>query len=342
MNMNFKRKLPIPFDIRRKYPIDDEIKEVKNNFDNEIKIILSGRSNKFLLIIGPCSSDNIIAVKEYMKLLKEIQDEVSDKLLIVPRLYSNKPRSKGDGYMGLLHQPDHLKSPDLLAGLEAIRKLNIDIIKENGFVCADELLYPENYRYFYDVLGYCSIGTRSVEDQIHRLVASGIESPVGMKNPPSGDYSVMFNAIHTAQTPHTFIYRGWEVESKGNIYAHAILRGYIDNLGNHISNYSYEDLLMINELYNSYDLQNKAIIVDCNHSNSGKDYLKQIDIALDVINSRNKNNDIKKIVKGLMIESYLLDGNQDEDSCTYGLSITDGCLGIEKTKDLIKEIHKII
>ena len=310
MNMNFKRKLPTPQELKEMYPLSEDLAKIKAKNDKEIEDIFSGKSDKFLLIIGPCSADREDAVVEYMHRLKEIEPKVSDVIKIIPRIYTNKPRTTGAGYKGMLHQPDPTKDPDMLNGLIAIRKMHMRVLAETGFSCADEMLYPENHRYLSDMLSYVAVGARSVEDQQHRLTASGIKIPVGMKNPTGGDISVMLNAISAAQHPHTFIYRGWEVESTGNPYTHAILRGYQDKAGNSIPNYHYETLSELAKIYTEENFKNPAVIVDCNHSNSNKKYLEQIRIAKEVIHSIKVNPSIHGIVKGLMIESYLLDGCQ--------------------------------
>ncbi len=338
MSMDFKRKLPIPQEIKKQYPVTEELAAIKAQRDADIKAVFKGESDKFLLIIGPCSADNPEAVMDYMGRLKRVADEVADKILIIPRVYTNKPRTTGEGYKGMLHQPNPDEQPDMLKGVIAIRDLHLQALKDFGFTCADEMLYPENYRYLSDLLGYVAIGARSVENQQHRLVASGISIPVGMKNPTSGDLSVMMNSIKAAQTSHTYLYRGWEVTSSGNECAHAILRGYMDFAGRNISNYHYEDIAHLCELYGEYGLQNPSVIIDANHANSSKKYLEQIRISKDVVYSRNHNHDIRHLVKGLMIESYIEDGAQKIGEHIYGKSITDPCLGWEKSKDLIYKI----
>ncbi len=338
MSMEFKRKLPIPKLIKEQYPVTEELAKIKAQRDKDIKAIFTGESDKFLLIIGPCSADNEEAVLDYMGRLKKVADEVSDKILVIPRVYTNKPRTTGEGYKGMLHQPNPEEQPDMLKGIIAIRDLHMKALADYGFTCADEMLYPENYRYLSDVLGYVAIGARSVENQQHRLVASGISIPVGMKNPTSGDLTVMMNSIKAAQTSHTYLYRGWEVTSSGNDTAHAILRGYMDFAGRNISNYHYEDIAHLCDLYNEYRLKNPSVIIDANHANSGKKYLEQIRIAKDIVYSRNHNHDIRALVKGIMIESYIEDGAQKIGEHIYGKSITDPCLGWEKTKNLIYKI----
>ena len=341
MNMDFIRKLPTPKEIKELYPLNENLKKIKEKNDEEIKKIFLGESDKLLLIIGPCSSDNEESVIDYISRLRTIQEKVKDEIVIIPRLYTNKPRTKGTGYEGMLHQPDPLKEEDMLKGLIAIRKLHMRAIEETGFSCADEMLYTENHRYLSDLLSYTAVGARSSEDQQHRLTASGLDIPVGMKNPMSGDLTSLLNSISAAQHPHTFIYRGWEVKSKGNPLAHAILRGYVNKEGESTPNYHYEDLVNLERLYTNDNYQNPSIIVDTNHSNSNKNYLEQINIALDVINSMNKNDKLKKIIKGLMIESYIEDGCQNIDGGVYGKSITDPCLGIEKTEKLILDIYNL-
>ncbi len=338
MDMQFTRKLPIPKIIKEEYPLTDKLKQIKEHRDGEIKAVFEGKSDKFLLIIGPCSADNSEAVLDYISRLKTVADKVADKIIIIPRIYTNKPRTTGEGYKGMLHQPNPEELPDMLKGIIAIRQLHMSALKDYGFTCADEMLYPENHRYLSDLLAYVAVGARSVENQQHRLTASGVGIPVGMKNPTGGDLAVMMNSIHAAQNSHTFIYRGWEVKSKGNPYAHAILRGYTDFTGKNISNYHYEDLIRLSELYSQTTLSNPAVIVDTNHANSSKRYLEQIRIANDVVYSRAHSNDIKGILKGLMIESYIEDGAQSLDEHIYGKSITDPCLGWEKTEKLIFEI----
>ncbi|MBR4308753.1 MAG: 3-deoxy-7-phosphoheptulonate synthase [Oscillospiraceae bacterium] len=338
MGMNFRRKLPIPQDVKQEFPLSERMIAVKAERDAQIREVFEGNSDKFILIIGPCSADHREPVLEYISRLRKLQEQVSDKIIMIPRIYTNKPRTTGAGYKGMLHQPDPDAEPDMYKGIVAIRDLHIAALKDYDFSCADEMLYPENYRYLSDLLSYVAIGARSVENQQHRLTASGIEAPVGMKNPTGGDLSVMMNAITAAQSLHTFIYRGWEVTGEGNPYAHAILRGYIDSTGRSSSNYHYEDLLKVNELYAKSGLANPSVIVDTNHNNSGKQYLEQIRIAKDVVYSRNQNGDIRRLVKGLMIESYLEDGAQGVGEHIFGKSITDPCLGWEKTQQLVFDL----
>lgn len=341
MNMNFIRKLPTPKEIKEMYPLDEELKKVKEKNDEEIKKVFTGVSDKLILVIGPCSADREDAVIDYIKRLRVVQDKVKDEIIIIPRIYTNKPRTTGAGYKGMLHQPDPLADPDMLKGTIAIRKLHMRALKETGFSCADEMLYSENHRYLSDLLSYVAVGARSVEDQQHRLTASGLNIPVGMKNPTGGDISVMLNAINAAQHSHTFIYRGWEVKSEGNPYAHAILRGYVDQNGVSYPNYHYEDLEKLAKLYEQAHFANPAVIVDANHANSGKKYEEQIRICKEVLHSTRHNAAIRKIVKGLMIESYIEDGCQKADGGIYGKSITDPCLGWEKTEKLILELAEL-
>ncbi|MCI7233942.1 MAG: 3-deoxy-7-phosphoheptulonate synthase [Oscillospiraceae bacterium] len=338
MNMDFVRKLPIPKEIKEQFPIPEEVKKIKAERDAAIADVFTGKSDKFLLIIGPCSADREDSVLDYVNRLAKVQDKVKDKILIIPRIYTNKPRTTGQGYKGMVHQPDPTKSEDMLEGLIAIRKLHTKALTETGLGCADEMLYPENHRYLSDILSYVAIGARSVEDQQHRLTASGLMVPVGMKNPTSGDYSVMLNSIIAAQSQHTFLYRGWEARSKGNPLTHAILRGYVDKHGNSHPNYHYEDLVRLYDMYSAKDLENMAVIIDANHANSGKQYLEQIRICNEVLHSCRHNNDIRSIVKGFMIESYIEDGCQKVEEGTYGKSITDPCLGWEKSEKLIYSI----
>ena len=338
MSMNFHRKLPIPQEVKSEYPLTEKMIKVKSDRDEAIKAVFDGNSDKFILVVGPCSADQSEPVLEYISRLRKVQDEVSDKIIIIPRIYTNKPRTTGQGYKGMLHQPDPDAKPDMYKGIVAIRELHLAALRDYDFTCADEMLYPENYRYLSDLLSYVAVGARSVENQQHRLTASGIEAPVGMKNPTGGDLGVMMNSIIAAQSSHTFLYRGWEVTSDGNPYAHAILRGYIDYAGRNVSNYHYEDLVRVRELYGELELVNPSVIVDTNHNNSGKKYLEQIRIAKDIVHSRNENTDIKKLVKGLMIESYIEDGAQKIGEHVFGKSITDPCLGWEKTEKLIFDI----
>ncbi len=339
MNMEFQRKLPIPAEIKEQYPVTAEMAQNKAKHDEEIRKVFTGESDKFILVIGPCSADREDAVLDYIHRLRTVQDKVADKILIIPRIYTNKPRTTGAGYKGMLHQPNPNDKPDMLKGVIAIRQLHMRALAETGFGCADEMLYPENYRYLSDLLSYVAVGARSVENQNHRLTSSGLDIPVGMKNPTSGDLSVMMNAIYASQHGHTFIYRGWEVTSKGNPYTHAILRGSVNKHGQSMPNYHYEDLIRLFEMYSASELVNPAVIIDTNHSNSGKQYLEQIRISKDVMHTRRCSADLCKMVKGLMIESYIEDGCQKiTDNDIYGKSITDPCIGWEKTEKLIYEI----
>ena len=338
MNMNFSHKLPIPQDIKAQYPVTEEMAKIKKERDDEIRSIFKGESDKFILVIGPCSADNADCVLDYISRLERVGEQVKDKIVIIPRIYTNKPRTTGDGYKGMLHQPNPDENPDMLKGIVAIRDLHLRALKDYGFSCADEMLYPENHRYLSDLLSYVAVGARSAENQQHRLTASGLNVPVGMKNPTGGDLTVMMNSITAGQHPHTFIYRGWDVTSTGNELTHAILRGYTDFTGKSVSNYHYEDLLKLNELYNQSGLVNPSVIVDTNHANSGKKYLEQIRIADDIVHSCNHNSEIRSLVKGLMIESYIEDGAQKIGEHIYGKSITDPCLGWEKTENLILKI----
>lgn len=333
--MDFLRKLPIPKDIKTQFPLSAAAAEKKAERDCEMKKIFTGESDKFILVIGPCSADREDAVLDYTLRLADIQKEVSDKIFIIPRIYTGKPRTTGDGYKGLMHQPDPNGKPDMLKGIIAMRQLHLHALEQTGLGCADEMLYPENQRYLSDLLSYVAVGARSVENQQHRLVSSDMDIPVGMKNPTSGDLSVMLNSITAAQHSHTFLFRGWEVQSHGNPYAHAILRGYVNKHGQPLPNYHYEDLQLLSELYAERELKNPAVIVDCNHSNSGKHCLEQVRIANEIVHSMNHSGDIRRLVKGLMIESYIEDGAQKASEGVYGKSITDPCLGWEKTKALI-------
>lgn len=333
--MEFIRKLPIPKEIREQYPLSDAQRENKRIFDGEVAKIFTGESNKKLLIIGPCSADNEDSVMDYVTRLAKVGEKVKDKLVIIPRIYTNKPRTTGDGYKGMLHQPDPQKSTDMLAGIIAIRHLHLRVIEETGMFTADEMLYPENYQYLFDLLSYVAIGARSVENQQHRLVASGIEIPVGMKNPTGGDISVMMNSVMAAQHSHTFLYRGWEVKSSGNPLAHTILRGYVNKHGESLPNYHYEDIEHLCAEYVKRELVNPALVVDCNHANSGKKYKEQMRIAKEVLHSCDLNPDINQIFKGFMVESYIEEGSQKIGEGIYGKSITDPCIGWKDTEEFI-------
>ena len=342
MNMEFIGKLPIPQEIKAQYPLSEEAADIKIARDKEIAKIFRGEDQRMVLIIGPCSADREDAVLEYIGRLRLVQDKVADKLLIIPRIYTNKPRTTGDGYKGMLHYPDPGEKPNLIKGVISIRKMHMKALTEYGMTSADEMLYPENHRYLNDLLAYVAVGARSVENQQHRLTTSGIALPVGMKNPTGGDLTVMMNAIHAGQHRHTFCYRNWEVRSQGNPLTHAILRGYVDQNGKSYPNYHYEDLVRLNEMYASSHLQNPGVIIDTNHSNSGKQYMEQIRITKEVLHSCRYNPDIRRLVKGFMIESYLMDGCQSVEGDVFGQSITDPCLGWEKTERLIYDIAEVL
>jgi 3-deoxy-7-phosphoheptulonate synthase len=341
-NMIFNRKLPIPKEIKEQYPLTAELSQVKARRDKEIADVFTGKSSKMVLIIGPCSADREDAVLEYCERLAKLQEAVSDKLVLIPRVYTNKPRTTGDGYKGLLHQPDPRKTSDMLEGVIAIRRLHTNVLASTGLPTADEMLYPDNYRYLSDLLSYVAVGARSVENQEHRLTSSGIDIPVGMKNPTSGDISVMLNSIMAAQHPHTFIYRGWEVDTTGNPLAHAILRGYVNKHGESMPNYHFEELERLYNAYTAKGLQNMALIVDANHANSGKKYQEQPRICKEVLHSCRHSGEIKSMVKGFMIESYLEPGCQKIGDGVYGKSITDPCLGWEDTVRLVQDIADLI
>lgn len=338
MNVEFKRKMPTHQALKDMYPISDELVKIKRENDKALQAVFTGDDDRLVLVIGPCSADREDAVLEYISRLRRVQERVADKIIIVPRVYTNKPRTTGDGYKGMLHQPDPNSSPDMLKGLISIRKLHMKVLEQTGFSCADEMLYPENHNYLSDVLSYVAVGARSVENQLHRLTASGLDIPVGMKNPTGGDLSVMMNSITAAQHAHTFVYSNWEVQSKGNPLAHAILRGYANKHGRTVPNYHYEDLQFLCELYAKTGLLNPGVVIDTNHSNSGKHWEEQPRIAKEILHSTRHSGDIFRMVKGLMIESYLEDGNQKPDGCVYGKSITDPCLGWDKTERLILEL----
>ncbi len=389
MAINFVKKLPIPAEVKKQYPLSEKVIRIKQDRDAQIRDVFTGKSDKFILIIGPCSADHTDSVMDYMHRLSRLQDKIGDRIILIPRIYTNKPRTTGEGYKGLMHQPDPEKKPDVFAGIIAMRKLHAMAIEETGLTAADEMLYPENWRYLDDLLSYVAIGARSVEDQQHRMTVSGMDVPAGMKNPTSGDFSVMLNSVVAAQAKHNFIYRGWDVNTDGNPLAHVVLRGATNKHGNSIPNYHYEDLQLLLKMYekrslanpaaiidtnhsnsgkryleqiriskeilhSSEDLQlllkmyekrslaNPAAIIDTNHSNSGKRYLEQIRISKEILHSRNYNADIKKLVKGLMIESYIEDGSQKigDGEHVYGKSITDPCLGWEKSEALIYDIYK--
>lgn len=338
MGFDFIKKLPTPEEIREEFPVSQKLQDLKKNRDAEIAKVLTGESDKFLVIVGPCSADNEDAVCDYVTRLAKVNEKVKDKLILIPRIYTNKPRTTGDGYKGIVHQPDPEKGTDFLQGLIAMRKMQIRAMSESGLTAADEMLYPENWGYVSDLLSYVAIGARSVEDQQHRLVVSGFDVPAGMKNPTSGDFGVMLNSVYAAQHPHPFIYRGWEVNTSGNPLAHTILRGAVNKHGNSIPNYHYEDLNLLLEKYNERDLMNPACIVDANHNNSNKKFKEQIRIVKEIMHSRKQSTNIRNLVKGVMIESYLVEGSQKICDHIYGKSITDPCLGWEDTEELIYHI----
>ena len=338
-NLVFYRKLPIPMEVKAEFPVSEDLTAIRQRQIEEMADIFEGRSDRLLLIIGPCSADAEDPVLDYIYRLRGVQEKVRDKIMIVPRVYTGKPRTTGEGYKGMLHQPNPNAAPDMYKGILAIRRILLRTLKETGFAPADEMLYPENYRYLSDILGYVAVGARSSENQQHRLVASGIDVPVGMKNPTGGDISVMMNSIKAAQSSHMFLYRGWEVESKGNPLAHAILRGYVDNRGKSHPNYHFEDLYDLYETYKASGLKNPAVVIDTNHANSGKKFLEQPRIAKEVLHSARYSPEVRSLVKGLMIESYIVDGAQKISDCeVYGQSITDPCLGWERTERLIYEL----
>lgn len=338
MSFEFIKKLPTPDEIRSQYPVPEQLAALKAKRDEEIKAVITGESNKFLVIIGPCSADNEDAVCDYINRLSKVNEEVKDKLILIPRIYTNKPRTTGEGYKGIVHQPDPEKKPDFLQGLIAMRKMHIRAIEESGLTAADEMLYPENWRYVSDILSYVAIGARSVEDQQHRLTVSGFDVPAGMKNPTSGDFSVMLNSVYAAQHEHSFIYRGWEVNTSGNPLAHTVLRGAVNKHGSSIPNYHYEDLNRLMEMYHEMDLLYPACIIDANHNNSGKQFAQQTRIVKEVMHSRKLSDDIHTLVKGVMIESYIEEGCQKVGGGIYGKSITDPCLGWEASKQLLYDI----
>ena len=338
MSFEFVKKLPTPEEIRNEFALPQELVKIKEERDAEIADVITGKSSKFLVIIGPCSADNEDSVCDYINRLAKVNEKVKDKLILIPRIYTNKPRTTGEGYKGIVHQPDPEKKPDFLAGLIAMRKMHIRAIQESGLTAADEMLYPENWRYLSDILSYVAIGARSVEDQQHRLTVSGFDVPAGMKNPTSGDLSVMLNSVYAAQHAHSFIYRGWEVNTTGNELTHTVLRGATNKHGNSIPNYHYEDLNLLLEMYGNMDLKNPACVIDANHSNSGKQFEQQIRIVKEVMHSRKLNQEIHGLVKGVMIESYIVEGCQKVGGGVYGKSITDPCLGWEDSERLIYDI----
>lgn len=341
MGFTFEKQLPKPEEIRAQFPLSEKHINIKKERDEEIRKVITGESDKVLAIIGPCSADNEEAVCDYIRRVARVQEEIRDRVIIIPRIYTNKPRTTGEGYKGMLHQPDPEKKPDLLAGLVAIRKMHIRAIEETGLTPADEMLYPENWRYVMDILSYVAIGARSVEDQQHRLTVSGMDVPAGMKNPTSGDFSVMLNSVQAAQSGHSFVYRGWEVHTDGNPLAHTILRGAVNKHGQCQPNYHYEDLIRLHEMYHSKNYLNPAVIVDSNHSNSNKQFKEQIRIVKEVLHSRRHSADVAELVKGFMIESYIEEGSQKVGEHVYGKSITDPCLGWEDSRNLLHTIAEL-
>ena len=342
MGIKYISNLPSPEEIIAKYPLREDLKEKKKDFDKDIADVFTGKSDKFLAVIGPCSADNEDSVLDYVTRLAKVAYEIKDKIIVIPRVYTNKPRTNGDGYKGLLHQPDPEKKPNVHEGLVAIRKMHLRVVEETGMFTADEMLYPDNLGYLDDVLSYIAVGARSVENQQHRLTSSGAEVPVGMKNPTSGDMSVMLNAIYAAQQSHEFIYRNYEIKTDGNPLAHAILRGAVNKHGQCLPNYHYEDLKLLHDLYLERDIVNPAVIVDANHSNSNKKYKEQVRIVKEVLHSMRYSDEIRNFVKGVMIESYIEEGNQKIEEHIYGKSITDPCLRFEDSKKLLLEMAEIL
>ena len=342
MGIKYISNLPSPEEIIAKYPLREDLKEKKKDFDKDIADVFTGKNDKFLAVIGPCSADNEDSVLDYVTRLAKVAYEIKDKIIVIPRVYTNKPRTNGDGYKGLLHQPDPEKKPNVHEGLVAIRKMHLRVVEETGMFTADEMLYPDNLGYLDDVLSYIAVGARSVENQQHRLTSSGAEVPVGMKNPTSGDMSVMLNAIYAAQQSHEFIYRNYEIKTDGNPLAHAILRGAVNKHGQCLPNYHYEDLKLLHDLYLERDIVNPAVIVDANHSNSNKKYKEQVRIVKEVLHSMRYSDEIRNFVKGVMIESYIEEGNQKIEEHIYGKSITDPCLSFEDSKKLLLEMAEIL
>ncbi len=338
MGFDYLRKIPEPSEVLEEMPLNESLQKVKEARDREIISVFTRESNKFVLIIGPCSAHDEDAVCEYVVRLARLQEEVKDKLVLIPRIYTNKPRTTGLGYKGMMHQPDPLEEPNIVEGIRAIRRMHIRALSESHLTAADEMLYPSNYPYLEDILSYVAVGARSVENQEHRLTTSGLDIPVGMKNPTSGDLEVMLNSVQAAQAGHVFSYKGWEVRTTGNPYAHCILRGAVNQYGQNIPNYHYEDLMRLAEIYLERDLKNPTIIVDTNHANSNKNYLEQPRIAKEVLQSRRQSATLADLVRGLMIESFLVDGAQQPYEGIFGKSITDPCLGWEKTEQLVKEL----
>ena len=342
MSFEYLRQIPSVNDILTQMPLPESLKKIKNDRDKQIIDIFKGKSDKFILIIGPCSADDEDAVCEYVARLAKLQDEVKDKLVLIPRVYTNKPRTTGEGYKGMMHQPNPKEKPNIVQGLKALRRMHLRLLKESGLTAADEMLYPGNYPYLEDILSYVAVGARSVENQQHRLTVSGLDIPVGMKNPTGGDLSVMLNSIQAGQAPHVFIYRSWEVKTSGNPLAHSILRGAVNQHGQFIPNYHYEDMIRLSEMYHKRLLANPAIIIDTNHANSGKKFEEQPRIAKEVMRSRNNSRTLKTMVKGLMIESYLVEGVQDIEGKVFGRSITDPCLGWEDSRKLVLRLAEYV
>ena len=342
MSLHYVKEAMTPEELIEQFPLSAELAELKRERDRAIARVFTGDSEKFLVIVGPCSADNEDSVCDYVNRLAKVQEKVDDKLIIIPRIYTNKPRTTGEGYKGMVHQPDPEKAPDLFEGLIAIRKMHIRAIQETHLFAADEMLYPENWPYLADLLSYVAVGARSVEDQQHRLTISGIDIPCGMKNPTSGEFSVMMNACVAAQGSHTFLYRGWEVETDGNPYTHTILRGAVNKHGQTFPNYHFEDIMNLYNHYEKMDLKNPATIIDANHANSGKQYLEQPRIVEEILHSRKLSKEIRSLVKGVMIESYIEGGNQKICDHVYGKSITDPCLGWEDTEHLIYRIADLV
>ena len=338
MTMTFKRRLPIPMEIREEMPLSADMAARKPAFDAEVAAIIRGESPRRLLVIGPCSADREDSVLDYVTRLAKLADEVKDKLLVVPRVYTNKPRTRGTGYKGLLHNPDPEAPADLLEGVKAIRRMHLRVVEETGMFTADEMLYPANFQYLIDLLAYVAVGARSVENQEHRLVASGVPMPVGMKNPTGGSTAVLLNSIYAAQAPQTFIFRNWEVETTGNPLAHAVLRGYVGPDGATYPNYHYEYLERLADRYDPEKFENPAVVIDCNHDNSGKRPVEQARIVDEVLDSVRRSERIAGLFRGFMVESYLVDGNQPVGGGVYGQSITDACIGWEGTERLVRDM----
>lgn len=335
MALHMIKSVPSPEEIRDAHPMSEELLNIKAKRDEEIRQVFTGESDRFIAIIGPCSADYEDSVLDYLCRLSKIAEKIKDKVLVIPRIYTNKPRTNGSGYKGMLHQPNPENKPDFIEGVKAIRKMHIKAIAETGLTAADEMLYTDNWPYLQDILSYVAVGARSVENQAHRLTASGIDVPVGMKNPTSGDYNVMLNSCVAAQSKHTFLFSGYETKTDGNPLAHCILRGYLSKSGRSIANYHYEDIKLLCDMYEKYTLLNHACIVDANHNNSGKKWDEQPRIVNEILHSRRHSEKVKQLVKGVMVESYIEDGNQPIGGGCYGKSITDPCLGWDKTEALL-------